>query len=222
MKVDIVTIFPEVFKVVFKTSIIGRAQKKRLVKINIHNLRKWAKDKYKSVDGKPFGGGPGMVMKIEIIDKALKDLKSKNSKVILLTPQGKKFEQKIAQGLSRQKHLILLCGHYEGVDERVRQYLVDEEISIGDYVLTGGEIPVMVIIDSVVRLLPGVVGNEESIVDESFSGEKKRLEYPQYTRPENYEGWQVPKVLMSGNHRKIEDWRKKESIKRTKKRRPDL
>ena len=222
MKIDIVTIFPEVFKGVFETSIIGRAQKKKLAEIKLHDLRKWTKDKYKSVDDKPFGGGPGMVMKVEIIDRALKDLKNKHSKVILLTPQGKKFEQKIAQGFSKEKHLILLCGHYEGVDERVRQHLVDEEISIGDYVLTGGEIPAMVIVDSVVRLLPGVVGNEESIVDESFSGKTKRLEYPQYTRPEDYKGWKVPKVLLSGNHREIEKWRDKEAEDRTKKRRPDL
>ena len=220
MKIDILTIFPEMFSGPFKESIIKRAQKKELVEIKIHNLRDWTEDKHKTVDDKPFGGGAGMVMKIEIIDKALNDLKTKKSKVILLTPQGKVFKQKMAQEYANLNHMILICGHYEGFDERIRENLIDEEVSIGDYVLTGGEIPAMVVVDSVVRLIPGVVGNDESIKDESFS--KGLLEYPQYTRPADYRGKKVPEVLLSGNHAQIEKWRQEQAEKRTKKRRVDL
>jgi len=220
MKIDILTIFPEMFSGPFKESIIKRAQKKELVEIKIHNLRDWTEDKHKTVDDKPFGGGAGMVMKIEIIDKALNDLKTKKSKVILLTPQGKVFKQKMAQEYANLNHMILICGHYEGFDERIRENLIDEEVSIGDYVLTGGEIPAMVVVDSVVRLIPGVVGNDESIKDESFS--KGLLEYPQYTRPADYRGKKVPEVLLSGNHAQIEKWRQEQAEKRTKKRRADL
>lgn len=221
MKIDIITIFPELFKSAFESSIIARAKKKKLVQIKIHNLRQWTKDKHKTVDDKPFGGGPGMVMKVDIIDRAISDLRSKilDSRIILLTPQGKTFNQPLAQKLSGQKHLILICGHYEGFDERIRQ-LVDEEISIGDYVLTGGEIPAMVIVDSVVRLLPGVVGKEASLKEESFS--QNLLEYPQYTRPEIYKNMSVPKILLSGNHGEIKKWREKEALEKTKKRRSDL
>lgn len=200
-------------------SILGRAKKNKLVEIVVHDLRKYSLDKHKSVDGKPYGGGPGMVMMVEVLDKAIKALKTKTSKVILLTPQGKVFKQALATKLSREKHLILVCGHYEGFDERIRK-LVDEEISIGDYVLTGGELPAMVLADTVVRLLPGVVGNAESIKSESFA--KNRLEYPQYTRPENYQEMRVPKILLSGDHRKIENWRDEQSLIKTKKRRKDL
>lgn len=223
MQIDILTIFPEMFQEVLNSSIIGRAQKKNLVKIKVYNLREWTKDKHKTVDDKPFGGGAGMVMKVEIIDRAISDLRSKilDSRIILLTPQGKTFTQKTAAALSRKKHLILVCGHYEGFDERIRS-LVDEEISIGDYVLTGGEIPAMTVVDAVVRLLPGVI-EAESLKDESFSPPAGGLlEYPQYTRPEVYKKMAVPKILLSGNHTEIKNWRQKEAEKRTKKRRPDL
>ena len=219
MKIDILTLFPEMFKGPFDFSLIKRAKKTDKVEINTHNLRDWTTDKHKTVDSKPFGGGPGMVMMIEVIDRAINKLKTKHSKVVLLSPQGKVFNQKMSEKFSKESHLIFICGHYEGFDERIRQ-LVDEEISIGDYVLTGGEIPAMVIIDSVVRLLPGVVGNKESIKDESFS--QNLLEYPQYTRPSNYKGMKVPKVLLSGNHSEITKWRKEKAKERTKERRPDL
>ena len=219
MLIDIITIFPEMFQEVLNSSIVGRAQNKNLVKIKVHNLRDWTKDKHKTVDDKPFGGGAGMVMKVEIIDRALQSFKSGYK--ILLTPQGKTFTQKAAAALSRKKHLILICGHYEGFDERIRS-LVDEEISLGDYVLTGGEIPAMVMTDAVVRLIPGVI-EAESLKDESFSPPAGGLlEYPQYTRPEEYKKMKVPAVLLSGNHEKIKQWRQQEAEKRTKERRPDL
>lgn len=217
MKIDIITLFPKLFESVFSESLIARAQKKKIAAINIHNLRDWAADKYKTVDDKPFGGGPGMVLKVDVLDRALLSLSAGHK--ILLTPQGKVFNQPLAQKLSKQDHLILICGHYEGFDERIRD-LVDEEISIGDYVLTGGEIPAMVIIDSVVRLLPGVVGKTASLQEESFS--QNLLEYPQYTRPENYQGKKVPPVLLSGNHAEIKKWREEQSKLRTKLRRSDL
>jgi len=219
MKIDILTIFPKMFKGPFDESIVRRAQKKDLVKLKIHDLRDWAKDKHKTVDDKPFGGGPGMIMKIEVIDRALAELKKPKSKTILLTPQGKTFKQKMAQRLAKLDQIILICGHYEGVDERVRE-LVDEEISIGDYVLTGGEIPAMTVVDAIVRLIPGVVGRKESLKEESFA--EGLLEYPQYTRPADYKGKKVPKVLLSGNHKEIEGWRKEQAVKKTRKRRPDL
>jgi tRNA (guanine37-N1)-methyltransferase len=235
MKIDILTLFPEMFKGPFKESIVKRAQEKSLVEIKIHNLRKWAKDKHKTVDDRPFGGGAGMILIIEPIFKALKSLglllrtqnkttgescvSEKKTKVILLGPTGKVFNQKKACQLAKMDHLIFICGHYEGVDERVREHLVDEEISIGDYILTGGEIPAMVMVDTVVRLIPGVLEKPEAIKTESFS---PLLEYPQYTRPEDFKGWKVPKILLSGDHKKIADWRKKKSLERTRKRRPDL
>lgn len=223
MLIDVLTIFPEMFRGPLDESILRRAQEKGLVKIKIHNLRNWAKDKHKTVDNKPFGGGPGMVMRVDVIDRALNDLKRKiKSRVILLTPQGEKFNQKAAQRLTSFKQIILICGHYEGLDERVRKYLVDEEISIGDYVLTGGELAAMVVIDAVGRLIPGVVGKQESLKEESFSPAAAGLEYPQYTRPAEYYGWKVPAVLLSGDHEKIRRWREEKAIKRTKKRRPDL
>lgn len=217
MKIDIITLFPNLFKSVFSESLISRAQKNKICEIEIHNLRNWTQDKHKTVDDRPFGGGPGMVMKVDILDKALKSF-PKGYK-ILLTPQGKLFNQKIAKKLAKEKNLILICGHYEGFDERIRD-LVDEEISIGDYVLTGGEIPAMAVLDCVVRLLPGVVGKEASLEEESFS--VGLLEYPQYTRPENYQGKKVPEILLSGNHAKITKWRIEQSKLRTQSRRPDL
>lgn len=207
----------------FKESIIKIAQEKDLVEINIHNLRDWAKGKHNQVDDKPYGGGKGMVLMIEPIHDALEELKSKDSKIILLTPQGKTFDQKRAKDLSKERHLILIAGHYEGVDERVRLHLIDEEISIGDYVLTGGELPAMVVTEAVARLIPGVL-EEKATEEESFIkvGGKKLLEYPQYTRPARFKGWDVEDILMSGDHKKIDEWRKEKALEKTKKRRPDL
>ncbi len=222
MKIDILTLFPEMFEGPFGTSMLKKAQDEKLVEINIHNFRKWTKDKHKTVDGRPYGGGPGMVMMIEPIDVALKDLGSKSSKVILTSAKGKTYSQRIAQDFSKEKHLIVIAGHYEGVDERVAKHLADEEISIGNYILTGGEIPAMVITDSIVRLIPGVLGNPNSLSEESHSQMKienseigNYTEYPQFTRPEDYKGWKVPEILLSGNHKKIEEWRSKKALKKT-------
>ncbi|MFA5096433.1 MAG: tRNA (guanosine(37)-N1)-methyltransferase TrmD [Candidatus Omnitrophota bacterium] len=224
MRIDIITIFPGMFEPVLNESIMRRARKKRKVGIHIHDLRDYTEDKHRKVDDRVFGGGSGMLMRPEPIFKAVKDIlgagQKLKTKVILLTPQGKTLTQAIAKKLSAFKHLILICGHYEGVDERVRKKLVDEEISIGDYVLTGGELPAMVLVDSVVRLIPGVLGDKNSLNFESFEG--NLLEHPHYTRPANFRKMQVPEVLLSGDHRKIEAWRKKEALKRTLKRRPDL
>lgn len=223
MRIDILTIFPEMFKGPFKESILRRATEKGLVKINVHNLRNWAKDKRGTVDDKPYGGGVGMVMMIAPIAEAIGELKvkSEKSKIILLSPRGKVWNQEMARKYSKLDHLILICGHYEGVDERVKNF-VDEEISIGDYVLTGGEIPALVIVDSIVRLIPGVIEKPEAVKNESFSNFKFLLEYPQYTRPENFQGLKVPKILLSGDHKKIEKWRAEQALKITKKLRPDL
>jgi len=224
MKIDILTLFPEMFKGPFDDSIIKRAQEKNLVEINIHNLRNWAKDKHKVVDDRPYGGGAGMVMMIGPIYNALKDLKKKNSKTILLTPQGKAFSQDNAVKLAKNKHIILIAGHYEGVDERVREHLIDEELSIGDYVLTGGELPAMIVTDTIVRLIPKVLEKKEAVEIESFSkiDGRSTLEFPQYTRPSNFKGWKVPEILLSGNHPKIDKWRGKKALEKTKKIRPDL
>jgi tRNA (guanine37-N1)-methyltransferase len=219
MKIDILTLFPKMFTGPFAESIVKRAQDKGLVEIKIHDLRDWTKDTRKTVDGRPYGGGVGMVLSVEPVYLALKDLKKKDSKVVLLTPQGKTFKQNVAKEYSNLKHLILICGHYEGFDERIREHLIDEELSIGDYVLTGGELPAMIVIDTIVRLIPGVLEKEEATVFESFS---PYLEYPQYTRPEEFKGWKVPEVLKSGNHKEIEKWRKEKSLAKTKRIRPDL
>jgi len=219
MKIDILTLFPEMFEGPFGTSMLKKAQDEKLVEINIHNLRKWSKDKHKTVDDRPYGGGPGMVLMIGPIDSAIKELITKNSKVILTSAKGKTYSQPTAQKLSKEKHLIIIAGHYEGVDERVAKHLVDEELSVGNYILTGGEIPAMIMVDSIVRLIPGVLGNPDSLSEESFSPPATHLqtstntEYPQYTRPEIYKGWKVPKVLLSGNHAEIEKWRDKNSKK---------
>lgn len=207
MKIDILTLFPKMFKGPFEESIVKRAREKEIVKIKIHNLRDWAKDKHKTVDDKPYGGGAGMVLMIEPIFNALKNLKTKNSKIILLSPQGKKFSQEKAKYLSKQKHLILICGHYEGFDQRIRENLIDEEISIGDYVLTGGELPAMVLTDSIVRLLPGALGDKESLINETHSNLNLK-KHPVYTRPENFKGLKVPEILVSGDHKKIKAWKK--------------
>jgi tRNA (guanine37-N1)-methyltransferase len=216
MKIDILTLFPEMFAGPFDESIIKRAQEKSLVEINIHNLRDWAIDKHSTVDDKPYGGGPGMILRVDVIDKALKALKGKNTKVILTSAKGETFSQTKAKKLSKAKHLIIIAGHYEGFDQRVYDHLVDEVLSIGNYVLTGGELPAMVITDTIVRLIPRVLGTKESLKEESHS-KPGFIEYPQYTRPEDYKGWKVPEILLSGNHAKIEKWRQQKAFKKTKK-----
>jgi tRNA (guanine37-N1)-methyltransferase len=231
MQFDIITIFPDMFESYFSESIIKRAQDKKLIKINIHNLRDYTKDKHKTVDDTPYGGGAGMVLKVEPIFAAVQKLKTKKSrligeqaKTILLSAKGKKFDQKMARKFSKLDQIILICGRYEGVDERVAKHIADEEISIGDYVLTGGELPAMIITDAISRLIPGVI-KKESLLEESFSFDKKsgkenkqeaesrkrkaRREYPQYTKPEVFKKWRAPKILLSGNHKKIEEWKQK-------------
>lgn len=210
MKVDILTLFPEMFTGPFDSSLLKKAREQKKIEINILNLRDYTNEKHKMVDDKPFGGGAGMLIKIEPVFNAIKKLKKRNTKVILTSPKGKKFNQKLANKLKNEKHLIILCGHYEGFDHRVNENLIDEEISIGDYVLTGGELPAMVITETIVRLVKGVVGNEDSLKEESHS-KKGFLEYPQYTRPEKFKRWSVPKILLSGNHKEIKKWREKNS-----------
>lgn len=223
MRIDVLTIFPEMFPPVLGASIMKRALAKGVVEIAIHDLRDWSRDKHRKVDDRPYGGGPGMVMRPEPFFEALDDLKKKQSgtpHVVLLAPSGQPLTQPKAQELSAKPWLILLCGHYEGVDERVRTGLADEVLSIGDYVLTGGELPAMVLIDSVVRLLPGSLGDAASMLEESFS--ENLLEYPQYTRPAEYRGMQVPEILLSGDAPRVAEWRKLQALKQTAVRRPDL
>ncbi len=218
MKIDVLTLFPDMFNNIFSESIIKRAISNNLVEINIHNIRDYSKDPHKKVDDTPYGGGAGMVLMCQPIFDAVKALKTENSKVILLTPGGTLYKQKIAFNLSKEKHLILICGHYEGFDERIKT-VVDMEISIGDYVLTGGEIPAMIIIDSITRLIDGVI-RKESYESDSFTD--NLLDYPTYTKPRVYEGLEVPSVLISGDHKKINEWRREKQIEVTKKNRPDL
>ncbi len=218
MKFDVLTLFPEMFGIL-NQSIIGKAIEKELIDINLINIRDFSKDKHKKVDDTPYGGGAGMVMKPDVVYDAYKSIEDRNAKVIYMSPQGKTLNQKKVEELAKEGHLIILCGHYEGIDQRVLDKIVDEEISIGDYVLTGGEIPAMVLIDSVSRYVKGVL-NEESIQEESFSN--GLLEYPQYTRPETFEGVKVPEILLSGHHENIEKWRKEKSIEITKKKRPEI
>ena len=218
MKFDVLTLFPEMFEIL-NQSIIGKAIEKDLIDINLINIRDFSKDKHKKVDDTPYGGGAGMVMKPDVVYDAYQSIKDRNAKVIYMSPQGKPLNQKKVEELSKENHLIILCGHYEGIDQRVLDKIVDEEISIGDYVLTGGEIPAMVLIDSVSRYVEGVL-KEDSIKEESFSN--GLLEYPQYTRPEVFEGMKVPEVLLSGHHENIEKWRKDKSLEITKKKRPEL
>ena len=218
MNFDVLTLFPEMFEPL-NMSIIGRAKEKNLININLINIRDFSKDKHKKVDDTPYGGGAGMVMKPDCVYDAYKSIKNKNGKVIYMSPQGKKLNQQKVEELAKQEHLIILCGHYEGIDQRVIDKIVDEEISIGDYVLTGGEIPAMVLIDAVSRYNNGVI-NEESRKEESFAN--GMLEYPQYTRPEVFEGVRVPEVLLSGHHENIEKWRKQEALRVTNLKRPDL
>ena len=219
---DIITIFPDIFHTVFNHSIIKRAQEKNKVSIHVHDLREYAQDqKHRNVDDRPFGGGPGMVLMPQPLFDAIKKIRGRRkARVIYTSPTGRPFTQAHAKRLTKQKNLIIICGHYEGIDERVRIKIVDEEISIGDYVLTGGEMPAMVIVDAITRLVPGVLGKAESLEQESF--ENNLLEGPQYTRPANFRGLKVPDVLLSGNHKAIEQWRQTQALLKTKKARPDL
>jgi tRNA (guanine37-N1)-methyltransferase len=220
MKIDVLTLFPAMFAGPLDESIIQRARAGGLLDVKIHQLRDWAHDRHKTVDDRPFGGGPGMLLKPEPLFEAIEALRRKSTRVILLSPAGRKFDQAIARELAGHKHLLLVTGHYEGFDERVREKLADDELSIGDYVLTNGALPAMVVIDAVTRLLPGVLGDDESSRDESFSA--GWLEYPQYTRPAEFRGMKVPGMLLSGNHAEIEKWRRAQAKQRTKERRPDL
>jgi tRNA (guanine37-N1)-methyltransferase len=222
MKFDILTLFPNMFSSPLRESILGKAMEKGLIEIRTINIRDFTSDKHQVVDDTPYGGGQGMVMKVEPIARAIESVKAQNPSAwtVYLTPQGKPLHQDLARRLSTQPHLILLCGRYEGVDERVRESFVDEEISIGDYVLTGGELAAMVVIDAVSRFIPGVLGSDRSAEEDSFYN--SLLEYPQYTRPPNFRGVCVPEVLLSGNHSAISVWRRKEALRRTSLRRPDL
>jgi tRNA (guanine37-N1)-methyltransferase len=222
IRFDILSVFPEMFSSPLQTSLLKKAQEKGLIEVRLWDIRHYAEDKHRMTDDAPYGGGGGMVMKVEPIDRALAATAPAPGEtlVILLTPQGETFNQQMAEQLSRYERLVLVCGHYEGVDERVREYLVEKEVSIGDYILTGGELSALVLVDAVSRLIPGVLGNSESAACDSFS--MGLLEYPHYTRPGSYRGWDVPEVLLSGNHAEIELWRRKESLKRTWERRRDL
>ena len=219
MKIDILTLFPNMFDNVFDESIIKRAKSSSKVSINVHNFRDYSLDSHKKVDDTPYGGGCGMVLMAQPIYDCVESLRTKDSKVIILTPSGTPYKQKIAYDLSKEKHLIIICGHYEGFDERIMA-LADIQLSIGDYVLTGGEIPAMVLVDSITRLLPGVI-KEESHLEDSFN-EEKLLDYPTYTKPQNFRGMEVPEILISGDHKKIAEYRYQESLRRTREKRPDL
>jgi tRNA (guanine37-N1)-methyltransferase len=220
MKIDVLTLFPAMFAGPLDESIVKRARDAKLLDLKIHNLRDWTHDRHKTVDDRPFGGGPGMLLKVEPFFEAIESLQREKTRVILLSPSGRKFDQSIARELAQSDDLLLVCGSYEGFDERVREALADDELSIGDYVLTNGALPAMVVIDAVARLLPGVLGDDESSRDESFSN--GLLEYPQYTRPAEFRGMKVPEVLLSGNHAEIERWRREQAKLRTEKQRPDL
>ena len=220
LEIDILTLFPGMFAGPFRESMIRLAKKKGLVKIRVRDLRKYTQDKHRKCDDKPYGGGPGMVMMAQPIFDAVDALRKKKTTVVLLSPQGEPFTQKLAGEMARAERLILICGHYEGVDERVSEHLVDREVSIGDFVLTGGELPAMCLVDSVVRLVPGVVGNADSINEESF--QNGLLDFPHYTRPRVFRGWEVPEVLAAGDHKKVSCWRKEQAHLTTRKRRPDL
>jgi len=227
MRIDIITLFPETCRAPLNESMMKRAQESGALDLHIHNLRAWTSDKHHVVDDAPFGGGQGMVMKPEPIFAAVEDLrnqtsniKNQTSKVILMSPTGRRFDQRMAEQLSHESNLIVVCGHYEGVDHRVVDHLIDEEISIGDYVLTNGGIAAVILVDAVVRLIPGVLGDEQSAHDDSFR--EGLLEAPQYTRPAEFRGWKVPEILLSGNHGEIAAWRKEQAKKRTRENRPDL
>lgn len=224
MRIDILCLFPEMFTSPLKESMVKRAQEQGLVDIMVHNIRDYTDDKHHTVDDYPYGGGPGMVLKPEPVFRAAEAVKEQTNvsdmPIILLTPQGRLFSQAVAQELSLHPSLILICGHYEGLDDRVSEYLATDEISIGDYVLSGGELAALVVVDAIVRLIPGVLGSKDSVGSDSYSD--GLLEYPQYTRPDVYQNWRVPSVLLSGNHGQIAEWRRRQAILRTAKRRPDL
>ncbi|HEX2324659.1 MAG TPA: tRNA (guanosine(37)-N1)-methyltransferase TrmD [Chloroflexota bacterium] len=220
MRIDVLTLFPAMFGGPFDESIVARARAAGLLDLRIHNLRDWSTDRHRTVDDYPYGGGAGMVLKAEPVVAAVESLRGTEGHVVLLTPQGEVFRQQTAATLAGREHLVLVCGHYEGVDERIREHAVDQEVSIGDYVLSGGELPAMVLVDAVVRLLPGALGSPLSAVDESHSA--GLLEYPQYTRPAEFRGWRVPDVLLSGHHAEIARWRREQALRRTRERRPDL
>lgn len=221
MRIDILTLFPEMFQGVLGSSILGKAAEKEIVSFHVTNFRDYSESKHGTVDDTPYGGGGGMVLKPDPLFRAVEAVVGEaKPRVILMCPQGKPYNQQIAEELSREQHLVFLCGHYEGYDERIREHLVTDEISIGDYVLTGGELGAMVVVDSIVRLLPGALGNQSSAVTDSFS--TGLLEYPHYTRPAEFRGWKVPDILLSGHHANIERWRLKESLRRTLARRPEL
>jgi tRNA (guanine37-N1)-methyltransferase len=222
VKIDVLTLFPGMFAGPLDESIIKRARESGLLDLKIHNLRDYAHDRHKTVDDRPFGGGPGMLLKPEPIFEAVEKLARDETQVILLSPAGRPFSQAVARQLAQREDLLLIVGHYEGFDERVREQLADDELSIGDYVLTNGALPAMVIIDAVVRLLPGVLGDDESATEESFSPGWAGLEYPQYTRPADFRGLRVPEVLLSGNHAEIAQWSAEQARRRTRERRPDL
>lgn len=220
MKIDVLTLFPAMFAGPLDESIIKRARQAGLLDLQLHQLRDWTHDRHKTVDDRPFGGGPGMLLKPEPIFEAVESLQRENTRVILMSPSGRKFDQAIARELAQQEHLLIVTGHYEGFDERIREALADEDLSIGDYVLTNGALPAMVVIDTVARLLPGVLGDDASSSEESFS--HGLLEYPQWTRPAEFRGMKVPDVLVSGNHAEIAKWRAEQAKLRTQERRPDL
>jgi tRNA (guanine37-N1)-methyltransferase len=225
MRIDVITLFPEILRGPLDASILGRAQRAGQAEIVLHQLRDYATDKHHTVDEKPYGGGPGMLLKCEPVFAAVEDVRKKAPKpgrVILLSPTGAKFDQAKARELAALERVIFICGHYEGIDERVREHLVDEELSIGDFVLTNGALAASVVIDAVVRLLPDVVGNACSIQSESFGVEQPGLEGPQYTRPEEFRGWRVPDILLSGHHEKVAGWNREQSLRRTTTARPDL
>jgi tRNA (guanine37-N1)-methyltransferase len=220
VRIDVLTLFPGMFSGPFAESIVARAIAAGIVDLRVHDLRDWTTDRHRTADDRPFGGGAGMVMKPEPLFAAIEALAGDDSHVVLMTPQGEVFDQRQAQTLASRPRLLLVCGHYEGVDERVREHAVHQELSIGDYVLSGGELPAMVVIDAVVRLLPGALGSPESLVDESHAA--GLLEYPQYTRPAEFRGWRVPHVLLSGDHGAVARWRREQAVRRTIERRPDL
>jgi tRNA (guanine37-N1)-methyltransferase len=220
MKIDVLTLFPAMFAGPLDESIIKRARQAGLLDLELHQLRDWTHDRHKTVDDRPFGGGPGMLLKPEPIFEAVESLKREKTRVVLMSPSGRKFDQSIARELAEQEHLLIVTGHYEGFDERIREALADDELSIGDYVLTNGALPAMVVIDAVARLLPGVLGDDASSSDESFS--HGLLEYPQWTRPAEFRGMKVPEVLQSGNHAEIAKWRAEQAKRRTQEQRPDL
>ena len=222
IRFDILSIFPEMFESPFSSSLIKKALDRHIIDVRLHDIRGYAVDKHRMTDDYPYGGGGGMVMKVEPVARALDDIVSEESdcRVILTTPQGEPFSQNIAEDLARCNHIVIICGHYEGIDERISEHLVDREISIGDYVLTGGELPAMILVDAISRLVPNVLGNNESALFDTFA--TGLLEYPQYTRPQEYRTWTVPEVLLSGDHKKINQWRRKKSLERTLMKRPDL